>query len=327
MIGTTLGSYRIVEQIGMGGMATVYKAYDPDTDRYVAVKVLSHHYSQEPTFLERFRQEAKAVAGLQHPYILPVHAYGEQDGTAYLVMPYMDTGTLRDVLSRGALPLRETSRLLGQTASALDYAHGKGIIHRDVKPSNLLVDGEGNAYLTDFGIAKIVEATLELTGTGMALGTPQYLSPEQCQGVKDLKPATDVYSLGIVLYQMLTGQVPFQAETPMAVIQKHLTAPLPPPRSLRPDLPEAVEGVVFKALSKEPEQRFPSAASMGEALSSAVRIGEAQAVTELPPVPPPQDDFPSAMVHRSAPSHQSREARTAWLFSDRIHTRAVTLGI
>jgi serine/threonine-protein kinase len=270
MIGATLGSYRIIEQIGMGGMATVYKAYDPDTDRYVAVKVLPQHYSQDAKFVERFRREAKAIARLEHPYILPIFAYGEQEGTAYLVMRYMESGTLTDRLKQGQLPLDEASRLFEQIAGALDYAHQNGVIHRDIKPSNVLVDAQGNAFLTDLGIAKMVEEVSDLTGTGIALGTPQYMSPEQCRGVKDLTAASDIYSLGIMLYQMLTGRVPFQAETPIAIIHMHLSDPLPPPRAVRPDLPEGVERVVLKALTKEPEHRFESAAAMGDAMARAV---------------------------------------------------------
>ncbi len=270
MIGRSLGSYRILEQIGIGGMATVYKAYDPGTDRSVAIKVLPHHYSQHPKFRERFQREVKAIARLEHPHILPVHAFGEQDGIAYLVMRYLQAGTLKDRIEAGPVDLTQALRIVDQIGSALDYAHRNGVIHRDVKPSNILLDAEGNAYLTDFGIAKILEATVELTGTGAAIGTPQYMSPEQCKGVKTLTPASDIYSLGVVLYQMLTGRVPFDAETPLAVIQQHLNEPLPPPRTIDPSIPEAVERVVMQALAKQPEDRNESASAMAEALRSAV---------------------------------------------------------
>ena len=307
MIGTTLGNYRIVEQIGMGGMATVYKAYDASTDRYVAVKVLPQHYSQDPMFVERFRREAKAIAKLEHINILPVHAYGEEDGTAYMVMRYLETGTLTELLKQRSLSLEEASRLLSQMAGALDHAHRNGIIHRDVKPSNVLIDAEGNAFLTDFGIAKIVGATLQLTGTGAAIGTPQYMSPEQCRGVKDLTSASDIYSLGIVLYLMLTGRVPFDAETPLAVIHQHLNEPLPPPRSVRPDLPEDVERVILKALAKQPEQRYESAAAMSEAFTNA--IVSVPAVTTQPASPTvPTMDIPIADARTSAGSRRIHPA-------------------
>ncbi len=270
MIGKTLGSYRVIEQIGMGGMANVYKAYDPNTDRYVALKVLPERLSADPDFRKRFRREAKAIAKLEHLHILPIFAYGEEDDFAYLVMRYIETGTLSERVERGPLSLDAADRLLGQIASALDYAHERGILHRDVKPSNVLLDEHGNSYLTDFGIAKIVEATIDLTGDSI-LGTPKYMSPEQCRGEKNLTPATDIYSLGIVLFEMLTGRPPFEAETPIAVIHMQLHEPLPLPRSLRPDLPEEVEKVILKALAKEPEQRYESAQRMAEAFQKAVQ--------------------------------------------------------
>ncbi|MEW5960845.1 MAG: protein kinase, partial [Chloroflexota bacterium] len=269
MIGRTLGNYRLVEQIGLGGMATVYKAYDPDTDRYVAIKVLPQHFSQDPTFRERFHREAKAIAKLEHLHILPIFAYGEDDGTAYMVMRYLQTGTLTERIRQGPLPLSEASRLLSQIAGALDYAHTHGILHRDVKPSNVLLDAGGNAFLTDFGIAKMVEATLDLTGGGL-LGTPAYMSPEQCRGSKELTPASDIYSLGIVLYEMVTGRTPFVAETPIALIHMQLNEALPLPRQLRPDLPEEAERIILKALAKEPESRYPSCGAMAAAFAQAV---------------------------------------------------------
>ncbi|MBN1312508.1 MAG: serine/threonine-protein kinase [Anaerolineae bacterium] len=274
MIGRTLGSYRIVEQIGVGGMATVYKAYDPGTDRYVALKVLPDYYSQDPKFRQRFEREAKAIAKLEHLHILPVHAYGEEGDTAYLVMRYMETGTLKDRVQAGPMPLDEVGRLLAQIASALDYAHQHGVLHRDVKPSNVLLDAESNAYLTDFGIAKMIEGTSELTGSGI-IGTPQYMSPEQCQGRKDLTGATDVYSLGVVLYEMLTGRTPYQAETPLAIIHMQLTnSPLPPPSSIRAELTEETEAVVLKALAQDPDSRWPTCGAMAKAFAKVVVEGQ-----------------------------------------------------
>jgi tRNA A-37 threonylcarbamoyl transferase component Bud32 len=273
MIGRTLGCYRIVEQIGSGGMATIYKAYDAATDRYVAVKTLPEYYSNDASFRQRFEREAKAIAQMEHIHILPIFTFGEEDRIAYLVMRYLPTGTLADRIGRGRLPLAEASRILSQLASALDYAHKHGILHRDVKPSNVLLDDEGNVLLTDFGIAKIVAGTSDLTGSGL-IGTPNYMSPEQCQGSKKLTPASDQYSLGVVLYEMLTGCKPYQAETPVAVVLMHLNDPLPPPRRQRPEISEVMEAVLFKALAKQPELRYPSCAAMAEAFARAVSAAE-----------------------------------------------------
>jgi trehalose/maltose transport system substrate-binding protein len=301
MIGRTLGIYRIVEQIGIGGMASVYKAYDPGTDRYVALKVLPETFARDPHFLARFEREAKAIARLEHPRILPVHAFGEQDGITYLVMRYLPGGTLAHRLLQGPLTLEQSSHILDQIADALDYAHRHGVLHRDVKPSNVLLDDDDNVYLTDFGIAKIVESTIDLTGSGGLLGTPAYMSPEQCMGVKDLTPATDIYSLGIVAYEMITGRAPFEAETPVALIHKHLNEPLPLPRTLRPDLPEAVERVLLKALAKEPENRYENCSAMAAAFAGALAdysaeraaptLVEHAAPTMPEPIPASADDL------------------------------------
>jgi tRNA A-37 threonylcarbamoyl transferase component Bud32 len=273
VIGQEIGQYRVIEQIGLGGMATVYKAYQASMDRYVALKVLPHHFMHDPTFLGRFEREARTIARLEHVHILPVHDYGHHEDVPYLVMRYVEGGALSDLLRQHpqGLPLAEVARLIGQIASALDYAHEAGVIHRDIKPSNVLLDQSGNVLLTDFGIAKIAEATVQLTGSGI-IGTPAYMSPEQGTG-RELTPATDVYSLGVVLFEMLTGRVPFQAETPMAVINAHVYDPLPLPRSLRPDLPETVERVLLKALAKAPEYRYRTAGEMAAALSAAIRAG------------------------------------------------------
>ncbi len=298
MIGQTLGNYRIVEQIGEGGMAAVYKAYDPGTDRHVAIKILPEHYSQAPIFRERFRREAKAIAKLEHPHILPIHAYGEEEDTIYLVMRYMAAGTLKDRIQSGALSLSDVGSLLSQLADALDYAHEHNILHRDVKPGNVLLDERGNAYLTDFGIAKMVEGAVDVTGDSL-LGTPQYMSPEQCQGSKDLTPATDQYALGIILYEMLAGRTPFQAETPMAMILQHLQEAPPPIQDLRADLPSDTAQVITKALLKDPAGRYSSCGEMAEAFAQAVSgvtvsaaptlriLGEGDDATTLPVAPLP----------------------------------------
>jgi tetratricopeptide (TPR) repeat protein/tRNA A-37 threonylcarbamoyl transferase component Bud32 len=282
LIGQTLGGYRILEQIGRGGMATVYKAFQPSLDRNVAIKVLPAYYAeQDETFLKRFRIEARAVARLRHPNILMVHDYGEQDGITFIAMEYVEAGTLTERLGR-PMPLPEVEVLLRQVAAALEYAHEQGIIHRDVKPSNILLPKPDWPLLTDFGLAKIVGGA-QLTQTGTIAGTPAYMSPEQGRGEK-LDHRTDLYSLGIVLYEMATGLVPFKAETPMAVIVKHITEPLPLPRAINPDLSEAVERVILKALAKDPADRFAQAGEMAQAFSAAI----SSPATPSRPTPPLQ---------------------------------------
>jgi predicted Ser/Thr protein kinase len=290
LVGQTLGPYRIIEQIGIGGMATVYKAYQPSMDRYVAIKVLPAVLARDAAFLKRFQREAKVVAKLEHKHILPVHDYGEQEGLTYLVMRYVEAGTLKDRLAAGQLDLPEIYRIIAQVGAALDYAHRLGVIHRDVKPSNVLIDSQGDVYLTDFGLARIMESSDQLTATGVGVGTPAYMAPEQGQGLK-IDHRSDVYSLGVMLYEMVTGQVPYRAETPMAVVIKHITEPLPLPRQIVPDLPEEIERVVLKALAKKPEDRFQTVREMVEALDLAVRAAIAAAPAAraekkvVPPVP------------------------------------------
>ncbi len=266
--GMTLGPYRIIERIGRGGMATVYKAYHAAMDRDVAIKVLPEEFSEDPSFLARFEREARTVARLQHTNILPVFNYGQERGIPYLVMPYISTGTLKDYLAETQLSLEEVARILSQIADALDYAHQRGILHRDIKPGNVLLDESRNALLSDFGLTRMAEATSSLTGTGV-IGTPAYMSPEQGQG-RALDSRSDMYALGVMLYEMVVGEVPFSADTPVAVIFKHVSDPLPMPRAKRRDLPEAAERVILKALAKDPEDRFETCGEMAKVFSDAV---------------------------------------------------------
>jgi len=269
LIGKQFGAYQIIAQCGQGGMATVYKAYQPSMDRYVALKVLPRFHSSDPEFIGRFEQEAKALAKLQHPHILPVFDYGESEGYTYFVMPLMQDGNLAELIVDARLPLRRINQIISQIGGALEFAHSRGFIHRDVKPSNILLDESGNCTLMDFGIAKIIEGSKEFTQTGGILGTPAYMSPEQGSGQK-IDHRSDIYSLGIILYEMVTGKPPFEAETPVAVIFKHVHDPLPPPSKLVPDLSEDVERVLLKSLTKNPEDRYQSVREMVDALSSAV---------------------------------------------------------
>ena len=274
LIGKTIGPYRVLGQIGVGGMATVYKAYQPGMDRYVAIKVLLRPLALDEQFAKRFQREARAIAKLEHPHILPVFDYGEAEGITYIAMRYVEAGTLKERMGRMPLALDEIARIIGQIGGALDYAHRMGVIHRDVKPSNVLIDDQGNTYLTDFGLARMMETSDQLTASGVGVGTPAYMSPEQGQGIK-VDHRSDIYSLGIMLYEMITGRVPYEAETPMAVMLKHITEPLPLPRAIAPDVPEAIERVILKALVKNPDDRFQAASEMVQALELATRKASA----------------------------------------------------
>ena len=286
--GQMLGPYRIINQIGRGGMATVYKAYQPSVDRYVAVKVLPSQLAESREFAARFQQEARIIAKLEHPHILPVFDYGESDGVAYFVMRYLDAGTLRDKMEAGRpLPLDVIDKLFTQLTDALSYAHSHGIVHRDLKPANALIDAQGNVFLTDFGIAKLLEsASPRLTQTDAIMGTPAYISPEQAQG-NPVDQRSDIYSLGIILYEMVTGSVPFTAETPLAVLFKHISDPLPPPSLVKPDIPTAIEQVLLKALAKDPKDRFATASEFMAAWKRALETKETvRRVPEAVTIPP-----------------------------------------
>ena len=273
LIGRTLDHYHVLELLGQGGMATVYKAYDTRLERVVAVKVIrkgAFPAEQLEHILRRFQLEAKALAHLTHPNIVPVIEYGEHEGSPYLIMPYFPGGTLKERIGQ-PWPWQEALRLLIPIADALAYAHRHNILHRDVKPSNILLTEEGQPMLTDFGIAKILdlEEGQTLTVTGVGIGTPEYMSPEQGLG-KKVDARTDIYALGVVLYEMLTGRRPYTADTPMAVVFKHVSEPLPRPTEFRPDLPEAVEHILLKALAKDPDDRYPDMEAMKAAMEQAL---------------------------------------------------------
>jgi len=269
LTGKQFGHYQIVTPLGEGGMAAVYKAYQPSMERYVAIKVLPRHMASTEEFLNRFRREAKLLAQLQHPNILPVFDYGESEGYPYIVMPFVPSGTLADLIDNQQLPLEKVRRIMNQIGDALAYAHGRGMIHRDIKPSNVLIDESGNCLLTDFGLARMVESSIKITTSGTVLGTPAYMSPEQGAG-SEIDHRSDIYSLGIILYEMVTGRVPYNAETPIAVVFKHIQDPLPSARKLNPDLPESVELVLLKALTKSPEDRYQTMGEFMNAIRSAI---------------------------------------------------------
>ncbi len=259
--GLTLGRYELRRRIAQGGMAEVYLAYDRRVRRQVAVKVL---YGRDEPFVRRFEREALAVGALSHNHILPLYDFGEQSPWYYLVMPYVDGCTLRDYLFRHKqLPLEEAASFLSQIASALQYAHDHGVVHRDVKPSNILLRQDGYAYLVDFGLAKAMQGGEALTSAGAMVGTPEYMAPEQSNGVSDYR--SDIYSLGIILYQMLTGQLPFLAESPVAVSLKHIQSTPLRPRSLNNAIPQSIEDVILKAMAKNPDQRYQAAKELSAA--------------------------------------------------------------
>ena len=279
--GQTLGRYRVLEPLGRGGMARVYRAYHPQLDRYVAIKVLRSDLMDDEEFLARFQREARAVAALRHPNIVQVFDFDVQGGLYYMVMELLEGDTLKrrlnDYRVRGErMPLGETVRILLDVLDGLAYAHSEGMVHRDIKPSNVLLTSRGQAVLGDFGIAQIVGGTRH-TVSGALMGTLSYMAPEQgMEGHSDVR--SDIYSLGIILYEMLIQRPPFEADTPLAVLMKHVNDPLPLPRAIDPDLPEPFERLVLKALSKGPDDRYPSAEEMAQAL----RMAAEDAGVELP---------------------------------------------
>src|SRR5688572_3819589 len=238
-IPSKFGRYEIKSELGRGGMATVYRAYDPSFDRQVAIKVLPREMLHDPQFRPRFERELKIVAALEHPSIVPVYDVGEEDGQPYFVMRYMAGGSLTEQIKKSNFTLEETARIITRIAQGLVHAHKKGIIHRDLKPDNILFDDAGDPFISDFGVAKVTESTGNLTGSGI-IGTPAYMSPEQVQG-NDIDGRSDVYGLGVIVYQMLSGQQPYHADTPMGVAIKHITEPVPEIRKAVPSLSAEVD--------------------------------------------------------------------------------------
>jgi serine/threonine protein kinase len=302
LTGKSLGRYHIIEQLGEGGMAIVYKAYDTRLETDVAVKVIRTDNILPSVLdhaLKRFEREAKLLARLLHPNIVKVIDYGEFEGMPYLVMPYLPGGTLKKKLGKPT-SWQESFQLLLPIAEALDYAHSQNMIHRDVKPSNILLTQRGQPMMADFGIAKILdlENTQELTGTSMMIGTPEYMAPEQVTS-KTVDHRADIYALGIVLYEMVTGRQPFLADTPMAVLLKHNSEPLPHPRQFVPNLPDEVEKVLLKALAKHPDNRYQSMDEFAAVMKKLLAEQPTQLI-----FPQPETNTTRDGLHLAAPTHQ-----------------------
>ena len=277
--GSTFGTYQIIEQIGRGGMASVFKAYESSLDRYIALKVLPPEFLHDETFAARFQREAKVVAKLEHPNIIPIFSFGIEGGTPWMAMRLISGGSLSAVLNKGPFGLERSVAVIRAVADALSYAHAEGVVHRDVKPQNILLDQQGRVYLADFGIARMVEGGAAITRTGLVSGTPQYMAPEQATG-HALDHRMDIYALGIVAYEMFTGSTPFSADTPVAVLIKHVSAPIPiPPKE---DVPEELLGPLIRSLAKNPDERWQTADDFASAIERGLGL-VATAVASVPP--------------------------------------------
>lgn len=299
----SIDRYKIIEELGRGGMATVYKARDPLFEREVAVKVMPPELSHDQQFRARFIREARTIAALEHPAIVPVYDYGESYDQPYLVMRYMTGGSLTDRLRGGPLSLAETTKILQRIGAALDAAHQKGIIHRDLKPGNILFDQYGESYLADFGIVHLASSSEALTATGSLVGTPSYMSPEQVHGDKELDGRSDIYALGVILFQMLTGDVPYAADTPVKTMMQHVMEPIPRILERRPDLAPQFDTIITKAMAKERDERFATGSELSTALDTIIRQAgpSADSPPSVQPETPPPPPTPTPEPVRTAP--------------------------
>jgi serine/threonine protein kinase len=308
--------YEVKAELGRGGMAAVYRAYDPRFKREVAIKVLPPQFLHDPSFRARFEREAQAIAAIEHPAIVPVYDFGEENGQPFLVMRYMAGGSLSSKLEKGPISLTESAKIISRLAPALDEMHRRGIIHRDLKPANILFDQYNNAYLADFGIARITEATTALTGD-VIIGTPSYMSPEQARGDPDIDGRSDIYALGAILFEMLTGQQPYQGTTPMGIAMKHLVEPVPRILTVRADLPQECQHLIDRAMAKDRTQRFQTATALAlkqeEMIQGRKLTAGATSLQETTQAaadwPPPQTPSPVPPRSRTPPpipavSHQ-----------------------
>lgn len=317
LIGRRIGEFQIEESIGRGGMATVYRAYQPALNRHVAIKVITHdQWDQQTEFQQRFAQEAEVITQLEHIHILPVYGYGVDGDVAYLAMRLVSGGTLADLLDDGALSMERAAEIFGQVARGLHHAHARGIIHRDLKPGNILLDDAGNAYLTDFGLAKWQQAGANLTKSGNIVGTPAYMSPEQLRG-DELDQRSDIYSMGVILYHMVTGKPPFDSASSdvISIIYQHLERMPQSPSIHNPDVSPAVEAVVMRALQKDPDLRYNSVRDMADDLDVAVGRRTSSNISRTPIAIP-------RMPPRSQPNKRPR-----WLMGATVALLLVVAGV
>src|SRR5437868_1562811 len=291
MVGEVLADrYELEELVGSGGMSSVYRAHDRLLDRKVALKILHEQYTEDADYVERFRREARAVAALSHPNIVTVIDRGEHENKQFIVFEYIDGENLKALIQRrGPAPVATALELAMQIARGLSFAHQQGLVHRDVKPQNVLLNGDGAAKVTDFGIARSLDVAHGMTQTGTVLGTSDYIAPEQAQGQR-VDEHSDVYSLGVVLYEMLTSEVPFPGENFVAVAMRHINEDPPPVRDRRPDVSPRLEAAVQRAMAKRPEDRFPTMADFARELEA--NLAEAQGGTAVAPAPPPRPRAP-----------------------------------
>lgn len=296
----TIGRYEVICEIGRGGMSTVFKAFDPEFEREVAIKVLPREFLYDPQFRVRFEREAKSVAALEHFAIVPLYDLGEADGQPYIVARLMAGGTLADRVNQGPLSVNDAASILSRVASALDAAHARGIVHRDLKPSNILLDKYNSIFLSDFGIARLPKKDgFTLTGSAI-IGSPPYMSPEQIQGETDIDGRSDVYAMGVILFEMLTGRVPYQTDSPTQTIMAHLLEPVPSVRDFNPDISQKCEDVIKRAMSKNKGDRYRTAGEMAVAMQAAV-YGEIHGVPLFPPGDTISISRSSIVTHQSSP--------------------------
>jgi serine/threonine-protein kinase len=347
LVGATLGRYQVIARLGRGGMADVYKAFQPSLDRYVAVKVLHSSMVEDEEFVRRFQREAKNVARLRHPNIIQVLDYDNQGDTYYMVTEYLDGPTLKAALEElhrrnEEMPIHVALRIVSDMGAALAYAHEMGVVHRDVKPANIMLDRAGRVILTDFGVAKMLTGT-KVTVTGTVLGTPAYMSPEQGMGEPG-DARSDIYSLGVVLYELATGRLPYDADTPLAVLLKHAHDPLPLPRLVNPALPEEIERIILRALAKDPADRYQTVQAMlgditalppatvpsaqpGALDTRSLAARAPQDLTSAPP--PPTPPSPSALPPTPPPAGAAAAAprRSYWLGGGALAAVFVCVGL
>ena len=321
IVGESVGQFDIVAYVGQGGMATIFKAYQKNLDRYVALKVIHPTLKNDQSFVARLTREAQIVGNLIHPNIVTVYDFIQSESVPFLVLQYIDGKTLKDILQEHKLSSREIFDILQPVADALTFAHSRGVLHRDVKPSNIMIDKEGHVYLTDFGLARVERSGESTMSHDMLIGSPQYLSPEQAKS-ESVDARTDVYSLGIVLFEMFTGKPPFSAETPYATIMQQINDPPPAARSINPDVPIAIEQVLARALEKDPNKRYASVRDFARAVENAIKgpQEDPDRIPILAPMPVSESKRaprPASNLHASEPiaasTDSNRSRRTPWI--------------